>query len=64
MYLGNNTNVLDLEDVLQLDRDEAIRNAETYMFFSLAYWYWHHEWNNGKQKITFYPGYAVYDDWI
>lgn len=64
IYLLKNANISDLEDVLQLERDEAIRNAETYMFFSLAYWYWKHDWNNGKQKITFYPGYAVYDDWI
>lgn len=55
--------VLALIGCLNLDRDRAIMNAETYVYFSLAYWYYYHDWSNGKKKITFYPGYAVYWDW-
>lgn len=53
-----------LRRCLGLSRDKAVQNAESYMYFSLAYWYFYYDWGNGKKKITFYPGYAVYWDWL
>lgn len=53
-----------LQGCLNLDRDRAVNNAESYLLFSLAYWYYYHDWNNGRKRVTFYPGFAVYWDWL
>ncbi|KAI9927099.1 hypothetical protein ASPWEDRAFT_33052 [Aspergillus wentii DTO 134E9] len=50
-------------DALNLDRNHAADNAQSYAFFALAYWYYINNWGSNVKPITFYSGTATFWDW-
>ena len=50
------------KDEEPVDSDMATMNAQTYAYFTVAYWYSPQEWD-GKERVSFFDGRPRLSTW-